>query len=74
MPRYFFRPEPPRGKQPPHVLTRDLAILVNLGDGVGWPLLLLIPTDAGLMLPCGMFHPLVCVNDDSFAGAGAAES
>lgn len=28
--------------------------------------MLLIPTDAGLMLPCGMFHSLQCVNDESF--------
>ncbi len=39
--------------------------MVDLGDG-GWPVLLVIPTDAGLMLPCGMFHPLQCVNEDSF--------
>jgi hypothetical protein len=62
----LYRPPILTGKQSPHVLTRDLAMLVDLGDGVGWPLLLLIPTDAGLMLPCEMFHPLECDNDDTF--------
>ena len=62
------------GKQPPTVLTRDLALLVDLGDGIGWPLLLLIPTDTGLVLPCGMSHPLECVNEDSFGESAPSET
>jgi hypothetical protein len=61
----LFRPQPRTAKQPPHVLTRDLAALVDLGDG-GWPRLLVIPTDAGLMVPFGMLDRPKCDNDDAF--------
>jgi hypothetical protein len=63
----LYRPGPRTGKQPPHVMPRGMGAGFDPGDG-GWPPLLHIPTDAGLMLPCGMFHPLECVNDDSFEG------
>lgn len=62
----MYRHRPGTGKQPPHVVPSGMGTWFEPGDA-GWPDMLLIPTDAGLLLPCGMFHSLQCVNDDSFA-------
>lgn len=67
----FYRPTLPTGKRPPTVLPLDLSMLVDLGDGSGRPLTLALPTDGGLMLPAGLFHPQVCDNDDRFSDGGA---
>lgn len=69
----LYRPTLPPGKRPPHVLPVDLSAFVNLGDGTGWPLTLAFPTDGGMWLPCGMFHPLVCDNDDQFSESRVGE-
>ncbi len=69
----LYRPPPPLpGKRPPHVLPRDLVVVADLGDD-GWPVLLVIPTDAGLLLPCGMFHPLEAANEDRFGERATSE-
>jgi hypothetical protein len=47
-------------------------VVADLGDD-GWPVLLVIPTDAGLLLPCGMFHPLEAANEDRFGERATSE-
>ena len=48
----LWRPAPLTGKQPPMILLRGMEAFVDLGDGTGWPKMLVIPTDAGLWFPC----------------------
>lgn len=47
MPRVFHPPQH-TGKQPPAVLPRKLARLVDLGDGTAWPICLVTAPGAGL--------------------------
>lgn len=47
-----WRPAPRTGKQPPTVLLRGMESMVDLGDGHGWPKLLVHPNDAGVPFPC----------------------
>lgn len=53
MPR-DWRPAPRTGKQPPTMLLRGMEMLVDLGDGVGWPRRLAPANDSGLPYPCAM--------------------
>jgi hypothetical protein len=67
----LYRPGPVTGKRPPLVLPRGFESLVELGKE-GWPMRLVMPTDAGLFFPCWISHGLESVNEARFTRATEA--
>lgn len=60
----FVHPGPALGKRPPLILPRGLDDFIDFGSG-GWPAVLVIPTDAGLLDPsCGYWHGTISANDE----------
>ena len=63
MPPRFVHPVFSSGKRPPLMLPRGLDDFVDFGAG-GWPVALVIPTDAGLLDPgCWLWHGTDAAND-----------
>ena len=60
---HFFQPIAVSGKRLPLVLPRGSDDFVDFGTG-GWPAVLVIPTDAGLLDPsCLYWHGPIAAND-----------
>lgn len=62
MPPQLFHPSQIRGKRPPLVLPRALQGLVTFGEG--WPDMLVMPADSGVLdFACGYWHGTSAAND-----------
>ena len=47
------------------VLPWALGSMVDLGDGAAWPRLLVLATDAGMLMPCADMRPEASANDEA---------